>query len=119
MMMTAREETLSIPPFVRKLVDRRDRGWCRMCGKYVGNRRAIHHIEFGGDKVGMGGRRKHDLKKLISLCWQPGDNDCHQRAHAEKDKWQRLLLQALKTPNRVTAFQLLRRERAAEARDNE
>lgn len=115
-MATGREETLAISPWCRTMVDRRDRGWCRMCGKYIGNRRAIHHIMFGGDKVGMGGRRKHRPENLISLCWLPGDNNCHQRAHAEKSKWQPLLLRCLKTPNRVTAFALLRREEAARER---
>jgi hypothetical protein len=104
----SRNETLSIPTRLREQVDARDGGFCRMCGKFLGLRRAIHHIWFGGDLQGMGGRRKHELNNLVSLCYLPGDNDCHQRAHSRKHHWQPLLTQVVTQPNRVTATQLSR-----------
>jgi hypothetical protein len=101
-------ETLQIPGHLREAVDERDGGFCRMCGKFLGNRRAVHHIYFGGDVQGMGGRRHHDLDNLVSLCWLPGDNDCHSRAHSRKKHWQPLLLQVITCANNVTAYQLSR-----------
>ena len=104
----AEGETLAIPQLMRDAVDDRDGGFCRMCGKYLGGRRAIHHIFFGGDLQGMGGRRKHELDNLVSLCWLPYDNDCHQRAHSRKDYWQPLLHAAITSPIKSTAIQLAR-----------
>jgi hypothetical protein len=101
------DETLAIPQKLRIAVDARDRGFCRMCGKYLGERRAIHHIVYGGDKQGMGGRRQHHLDILVSLCWLPYDNDCHARAHGNKAVWERVLLMTVKTEG-VTALQLIR-----------
>jgi 5-methylcytosine-specific restriction endonuclease McrA len=101
-------EAKDIPQKMRDAVDERDGGFCRMCGKFLGYRRAIHHINFGGDRQGMGGRRRHDLDNLISLCYLPGDNDCHQRAHSRKGHWQPLLEQTIAHPTRVTALQLSR-----------
>lgn len=111
------EETLAIPQYLRDAVDDRDVGFCRMCGKFLGERRAIHHIYFGGDVQGMGGRRHHELDNLVSLCWQPFDNDCHQRAHSRKSFWQPLLLQVITCPNRVTALQIARHQ-ARQNRNN-
>lgn len=102
------EETLAIPQRLRDEVDNRDGGFCRMCGKFLGQRRAIHHIFFGGDLQGMGGRRHHDIDNLVSLCWLPGDADCHQRAHSRKAFWQPLLAKAITDTRNVTAFQLAR-----------
>lgn len=102
------EETLAIPQRLRDEVDHRDAGFCRMCGKFLGLRRAIHHIWFGGDLQGMGGRRKHDINNLVSLCYLPGDNNCHQRAHSRKSHWQDLLTRTITQPTRVTAIQLQR-----------
>lgn len=109
--MSSQEETLAIPKRVRDEVDDRDGGFCRMCGKFLGERRCIHHILFGGDRQGMGGRRHHDPDEMASLCWLPGDMNCHQRAHSQKTFWQELLLLAVASPHRVTALQLARRER--------
>jgi hypothetical protein len=103
-------ETVAIPDRLRKEVDERDGGFCRMCGKFLGERRAIHHIYFGGDLQGMGGRRHHALDNLVSLCWLPGDMDCHQRAHSRKSYWQRFLTAAITAPTKTTAFQLARWE---------
>lgn len=105
--MSSTSETVAIPQAMRKAVDERDNFHCRMCGKVIGKRRAIHHIDFGGDSQGMGGRREHVLDNLISLCWLPGDNECHQRAHALKPYWQPILTEVVKRPG-ITAFQYAR-----------
>lgn len=102
-------ETVGIPARLRAEVDQRDQGHCRMCGRHLGPRRAIHHIYYGGDVQGMGGRRHHVLDNLVSLCWQPGDSGCHDRAHSAKTLWQPLLAAAITSPTNVTAFQLYRR----------
>jgi 5-methylcytosine-specific restriction endonuclease McrA len=101
-------ETKAIPEALRRAVDDRDGGFCRMCGKYVGERRAIHHIFYGGDAQGMGGRRLHTLDNLISLCWLPFDNDCHQKAHSKKHIWQPLLAEVVIRSGNATALQLAR-----------
>lgn len=106
--MSGSSETLEIPAWLRKAVDDRDGGFCRMCGKFLGQRRAIHHIYFGGDVQGMGGRRRHELDNVVSLCWLPGDSDCHQRAHSRKDFWQPLLLEVITCSARMTAYQIAR-----------
>lgn len=107
----AQRETVAIPAARRAEVDQRDGGFCRMCGKFLGERRSIHHIFYGGDAQGMGGRRDHDLSNLVSLCWLPGDGDCHSRAHSRKTHWQPLLAQVVASANNVTALQLARWER--------
>lgn len=83
-----------------------------MCGKFLGDERAIHHIIFGGDARGMGGRRIHNLEEMITLCWMWGGN-CHDRAHREKKKWQEILLYCA-TRRGVTAFQVARWQSAAQ-----
>lgn len=112
--MSAREETQAIPQALRDAVDERDGGFCRMCGAYLGLRRAIHHIHYGGDKQGMGGRRHHELSNLISLCWLPGNNRCHERAHSEKAYWEKILSDVLAYPGNVTGFQVARWSRQKE-----
>ena len=110
-------ETVEIPQKMRDAVDERDQGFCRMCGKFLGERRAIHHIFFGGDLQGMGGRRNHALDNLVSLCWLPGDMGCHERAHAQKGFWQPLLAHVVTEQSRVTAFQLARWIRKGQRND--
>lgn len=101
-------ETVEIPNDLRVAVDERDGGFCRMCGKFLGERRAIHHIFYGGDLQGMGGRRRHVLSNLVSLCWLPGDMGCHERAHSNKRYWQPLLAAVITRNDKITAFQLAR-----------
>lgn len=83
-----------------------------MCGMFLGQRRAIHHIFYGGDLIGIGGKRSHQLDNLVSLCWLPGDNLCHQRAHTSKHIWQPLLaaVVAAEPMIRTTAMSLRRRQ---------
>jgi hypothetical protein len=69
----------------------------------------IHHIYYGGDLQGMGGRRRHSLDNLVSLCWLPGDMGCHERAHSNKGYWQPLLSAVINDyRGHITAFQLAR-----------
>jgi hypothetical protein len=107
----AKEESLSIPTSVRDAVDERDKGHCRMCGRFLGERRAHHHVIYGGDDRGMGGRRRHVVDEIVTICWLPWDGGCHDRAHSDKHRWQGLLLEAARRPG-VTAFQLERWRRA-------
>jgi len=108
-----RSEHDSIPDEVRVEVYLRDALTCRVCGKYLGERVGIHHIEFGGGSgPGMGGRRVHDPEKMCCICWLPGDPayrspTCHVRVHSDKLLWQPLLLAVVQMPG-VTAFQLRR-----------
>lgn len=96
-----------IPFAVRKVVDERDGRHCRCCGVYAGTARQHHHVVFGGDVRGMGGQRVHDPEEIVSLCLA-----CHERVHAEKRRWQPLLLRAIAAPG-MTAMQLERWDEAA------
>lgn len=103
-------ETLAVPRNIRAQVDERDGGHCRFCGAYLGDRRVIHHIHYGGDIVGLGGRRQHSLENLISLC-DAFDNRCHQKVHAQKSTWQPILAQLARigdVAKGVTALQVKR-----------
>lgn len=110
---TLRSEHQGIPDSVRREVYLRDGTCCRMCGKFLGERAGIHHIDFGGGLgPGMGGGRVHDPEKMVVLCWLPGDPawksmTCHARAHSDKLLWQPLLTTVVTMPG-VTAFQLRR-----------
>lgn len=106
-MANAQTETTQIPDAIRLEVDGRDQLRCRMCGKYLGDRRALHHIMYGGDAQGMGGRRLHEAWNLITVCWLPGDNGCHNRIHSNKKLWQPVALAAAETPG-VTMLQIAR-----------
>lgn len=107
------EESLEIPKDVREAVDARDNYFCRVCGKYLGpERRALHHIIYGGDAQGMGGRRKHDPDTIVTVCWLPGDNNCHLIVHGAKHKFQPILLVVAQQKG-VTALQQLRWNRSA------
>ncbi len=112
----AARETLSIPDAVRKAVDERDNFTCRVCGEYLGpDRRALHHIVYGGDDVGMGGRRVHDPDAIITVGWLPGQ-DCHSLVHGHKGLWQPILL-AVVNKRGVTAFQYKRWLKAQERKN--
>lgn len=106
----AKEESLAIPVAIRRAVDERDGGFCRVCGSYQGDRRAHHHIIYGGDDRGMGGRRQHRVDEIVTIGWI-GRDDCHSIIHSDKGLWQPLLLAVVHRPG-VTALQLLRWERA-------
>jgi hypothetical protein len=101
----APSESLAIPQSVRDEVDARDAFHCRFCGRHEENR-AIHHCQFGGDDVGMGGRRLHVLENLITVGWTPG-HDCHSIIHSNKDLWLPLTLEVVKHPG-TTVLQLKR-----------
>lgn len=108
----ARRETLAIPAAIRDAVDERDQLHCRVCGKWLGDRRALHHVVYGGDARGMGGRRVHEVTEIVTVCWLPGDPlpgvpSCHERVHSNKSVWQPLLL-AVAQRRGVTALQLRR-----------
>ena len=105
----AREESLAIPAGVRAFVDQRDGKHCRVCGKYLGDRRALHHIIYGGDARGMGGRRVHNPTEIITICWLPGDGDCHSMVHSNKRLWQPVLLQVAQHGG-ITALQVRRHQ---------
>lgn len=114
-----REESLSIPQDIRDAVDERDQTYCRICGKFLGERRGLHHIEYGGDYVGMGGRRVHVTDKILTVCWLPGDpayrsRPCHDVVHQQKGVWVPILLTVVSRPG-VSAYQLRRWQRIAEA----
>lgn len=100
------KETLAIPQSLREAVDERDQLHCRVCGKWLGADRAMHHIRYGGPRQGMGGRREHDLTNLITVCWMWGGN-CHDLVHSNKSLWLPLLEQTVAVPG-VTAMQLRR-----------
>ena len=102
----AKTETLAIPAALRQEVDERDGMHCRVCGKHLGEARALHHIAYGGSRQGMGGRREHDLNNLITVCWMWGGN-CHDLVHSNKGLWVPLLQQTLQRPG-ITALQLRR-----------
>lgn len=102
-------ETLAIPQRMRVEVDERDQGFCRVCGQFAGERRALHHIVYGGDAAGMGGRRLHSPDNLITVGWL-FEHDCHSVVHSNKRLWVPLLQKAVATPG-TTALQLMRWQR--------
>lgn len=109
-MPSGADETLAIPASMRSEVDGRDGGFCRVCGRYAGEQRALHHIRYGGDTVGMGGRRWHHPENLVTVGWL-FDHDCHSKVHSDKALWVPLLLEVVHRPG-TTALQLLRWHRS-------
>lgn len=104
--MSGCRDSLAIPDDVRTIVDERDRMHCRVCGRWLGHARALHHIRYGGSRQGMGGRRDHDPNNLITVCWMWAGN-CHSLVHSAKTLWLPLLERTVATPG-VTAMQLRR-----------
>jgi len=103
-------ETLAIPDSVRRIIDERDGQHCRVCGKFLGEGRAIHHIIFGGDARGMGGRRVHNPDEMVTVCWMYGHKGalpCHDLVHQQKRTWQPLLLEVARRKG-ITAIALRR-----------
>jgi hypothetical protein len=99
-------EDLDVPDKVRTLVVTRDASCCRICGRFV-EHPALHHIMFGGDARGMGGRRRHDPDEMVVL-GSYGAHDCHTNlAHRYKARFQPLLLEVV-TMSGVTALALER-----------
>ena len=96
-------ETFAIPTRMRADADERDGGYCRVCGRYLGAQRALHHIMYG---FGTGARRVHTLDNLVTVCWMwPGN--CHDRVHSDKHRYQPVLLDVINRPG-MTALQLIR-----------
>lgn len=104
----ATSETLAIPLWMREEVDARDSGYCRLCGTYLGERRALHHIRYG---AGTGARREHSVDNLVTICWMYGPGrgllPCHDLAHSNKGLWTPLLELAI-VNHGTTALQLKR-----------
>jgi 5-methylcytosine-specific restriction endonuclease McrA len=100
------KETLAIPQALRLLVDERDQLHCRVCGKHLGQQRALHHIRYGGSRQGMGGRREHAVDNLVTVCWMWSGN-CHDLVHSDKSLWLPLLERTIAVPG-ATALQLRR-----------
>ena len=101
--MSSREQSLAIPMEIREQVAERDGGLCRLCGR----RDVIcHHIRYGGDEVGMGGRRFHSVENIVSL-GQYYEHQCHERVHGNKALWTPLLIAVVDQPG-VSAFQVYR-----------
>lgn len=90
-----------VPSDVRAFVLDRDNGCCRVCGQWAGETPALHHIQYrsqGGLDV---------PSNLITIGWLPG-HDCHiPIVHADKGRWQPVLLEIAEQPG-VTAFQAVR-----------
>lgn len=99
-------ETLAIPAAMRAEVDERDKGYCRFCGQYAGEARALHHIVYGGSTQGIGGRRLHRVDNLLSVGWM-FQHDCHSIIHGNKGLWMPLCQQVVDMPG-VTVLQLYR-----------
>jgi 5-methylcytosine-specific restriction endonuclease McrA len=97
------DETLQIPKRIRAEVDARDDFHCRLCGEVLDcYSRVLHHIIYGGDARGMGGRRQHRTPEIITLGW-----GCHEVVHRNKRVWQPALLAVVERPG-VTAMQVRR-----------
>lgn len=105
----AEKETLSIPSSVRLEVDDRDQGYCRFCGQFAGERRALHHINFGGDRTGMGGRRHHHVDNIMTVGWL-FEHDCHSIIHGNKRLWLPLTQEVVHHGG-LTVLQLMRWKR--------
>lgn len=71
-----------LPGTCRDRVRRRDGGRCRWCG--TTDLLQIHHVFYRSE----GGA--DTPRNLLTLCWE-----CHERAHSNKRKYQRILLYVL------------------------
>lgn len=96
-----------IPPAVRAAVVARDEGTCRVCGTWVGDEGALHHIEYRS----QGGQ--HTVENLVTVHWMYAPR-CHERVHSQKALWQPILLETVKHDG-MNAMQLRRWHDAAVA----
>lgn len=94
-----REETLVIPARIRNEVRERDGDLCRVCGAYA-EHPALHHVRYRSE----GGL--HVPENLVTVHWMYAPR-CHEVVHANKGRWQPILLYVARTPG-VTAFQVAR-----------
>lgn len=78
---------------------------CRLCGQ--SKFPVAHHIRYGGDDTGMGGRRLHVVENII-LLGQGFEHLCHNRVHGNKNLWQPYLLALVDLPPNVTGLMLRR-----------
>lgn len=92
-------ETKAIPARVRAEVMDRDANLCRVCGAYA-EEPALHHVRYRSE----GGQ--HVPENLVSVHWMYAPR-CHEVMHANKGRWQPVLLYVARTPG-VTAFQVAR-----------
>jgi len=92
-------ETLAIPSSVRTEVNERDGKLCRVCGAHV-EEPALHHVRYRSE----GGL--HVPENLVTVHWMYAPR-CHEMMHANKGRWQPVLLYVARTPG-VTAFQVAR-----------
>lgn len=102
--MSTDKEALEIPRQVRLEVLDRDGRACRMCGQT--SSLVLHHLLYGGDLVGMGGRRSHDPEGIVTL-GGAYEHQCHQHVHSQKSLWQPILLAVVHLPG-VTGYGLRR-----------
>lgn len=102
--MSSREQSLAIPASIRAEVLERDGHVCRLCGR---TNVIAHHIRYGGDEIGMGGRRFHSVGNIVSL-GQHYEHQCHDRVHAAKQLWTPLLIHVVNEMPGVTAFAVYR-----------
>lgn len=79
-------KSTDIPASVRRLVQDRDLGACRGCGK--SEMLQIHHIHYRSQE-----RNNHTLENLISLCYK-----CHRLAHSKPDIMRPALLEVIDKP---------------------
>lgn len=77
----------------------RDQHLCRVCGAYV-EHPALHHVRYRSE----GGL--HVITNLVTVHWMYAPQ-CHEVVHANKRRWQPILLYVARTPG-VTALQVVR-----------
>lgn len=95
---------LRIPAPIRAEVTERDQV-CRLCGQAV--HLICHHVMYGGDAQGMGGRRFHDAANIV-LLGQGYEHQCHDRVHKVKGVWQPVMLALIELPRTYTGLQVMR-----------
>lgn len=102
--MSTAQQSLAIPAAVREAVRERDGDVCRLCGQT--SNLILHHVHYGGDEVGMGGRRFHHVDNIVTLggAYQ---HRCHDTVHSRKGLWVPVLEAVIAQPG-VTGLQIKR-----------